>query len=151
MPVKRPVSFFLQQGYTANSRKASSVPEKTGAVAAIQPRWDFSQWALNPQSVMSSEKPLRRLPLRQVLASCDKVSRELQELVKTGLLQRIADCRDLSRPVRRRSHYPSVTALQNGLRRLHETHDQTQVLLMALSDHLDAIREHAQREQTSRR
>src|SRR5947209_3604292 len=127
------------------------MPGKTGASAAIQPRWNFCRWALNPQSAMSSEKPLRRLPLRQVLASCDKVSRELSELVHTHLMQRLADCRDLSRPVRRRSHYPSVTALQNGLRRLHEAHDQAQVLLTALSDHLDAIREHAQREQTSRR
>jgi hypothetical protein len=100
---------------------------------------------------MSSDKPLRRLPLRQLLASTDKVSRELHELVQTHFIQRVADARDLSRPVRRRSHYPSVLALENGLRRLSEAHEQVQVLMTSLSDHLDAMREHAQREQTARR
>ncbi len=100
---------------------------------------------------MSSDKPLRRLPLRQLLASTDKVSRELHELVHTHFIQRVGDCRDLSRPVRRRSHYPSVTALENGLRRLNDAHEQVQTLLASMSEHLDAIREHAQREQTARR
>ena len=100
---------------------------------------------------MSSDRILRRLPLRQVLASSDKVSRELSELVHTHFIQRVNDCRDLSRPVRRRSHYPSMVALQNGMRRMQEAHDQTQALLASLIEHLDAIRDHAQREQTARR
>jgi hypothetical protein len=100
---------------------------------------------------MPGEKLLRRLPLRQLLASSDKVSRELHELVNTHFIQRVGDARDLSRPVRRRSHYPSMVALQNALRRLSEAHDQVQTMMTALSDHLDAIRDHAQREQTARR
>jgi hypothetical protein len=100
---------------------------------------------------MSSDKPLRRLPLRQLLASSDKVSRELRELVHTHFIQRVNDCRDLSRPVRRRSHYPSMLALQNGLRRLFDAGTQVQRLLASLGEHLDAIREHAQREHTARR
>ena len=100
---------------------------------------------------MSSDKPLRRLPLRQLLASSDKASRELHELVHTHFIQRVADCRDLSRPVRRRSHYPTMLALQNGLRRLCEAQDQVLVMLGSLVEHLDAIRDHAHREQTSRR
>jgi hypothetical protein len=99
---------------------------------------------------MSSEKPLRRLPLRQLLASSDKVSRELHELVHTHFVQRVADARDLSRPVRRRSHYPSMLALQNALRRLNEAHEQVQNMMVSLNDHLDAIRDHAQREQVRR-
>jgi hypothetical protein len=98
-----------------------------------------------------SEKPLRRLPLRQVLASSDKVSRELHELVHTHFIQAIGDARDLSRPVRRRSHYPSVLALQNGLRRLQQAFDQVQVQLSSLNEHLDAIRDHAQKERLSRK
>src|ERR1700739_2985438 len=97
-----------------------------------------------------SDNPLRRLPLRQLLANTDKVSRELHELVHTHFIQRVSDCRDLSRPGRRRSHYPSVMALENGLRRLTEAHEQVQTLLASMSEHLDAIREHAQREQTNR-
>jgi hypothetical protein len=100
---------------------------------------------------MSSDKPLRRLPLRQLLASSDKVSRELHELVHTHFIQRVTDVRDLSRPVRRRSHYPSMLALQNGLRRLFDAGAQVQTLMISLGEHLDAIRDHAQREQTARR
>jgi hypothetical protein len=100
---------------------------------------------------MSTEKPLRRLTLRQLLAGSDKASRELYETVHTHYLQRLADARDLSRPVRRRSHYPTMTALQNGLRRLNEASDHVDQQLALLIDHLDAIREHAQREKISRR
>jgi hypothetical protein len=100
---------------------------------------------------MSNDKALRRLPLRQLLASTDKVSRELHELVHTHFIQRVGDARDLSRPVRRRSHYPSVMALENGLRRLTEAYEQVQTVLGSMVEHLDAIRDHAHREQTARR
>jgi hypothetical protein len=100
---------------------------------------------------MNSDRPLRRLTLRQLLASSDKCSRELYETVHTHFLARLADARDLSRPVRRRSHYPTMTALQNGLRRLHEAAEQADQQLTALEGHLDAIREHAQREKVARR
>jgi hypothetical protein len=50
-----------------------------------------------------AQKSLRRLPLRQLLASSDKTTREVAELVHTHLLPRVVDFRDLSRPVRRKS------------------------------------------------
>lgn len=100
---------------------------------------------------MASEKPLDRLPLRQLLASSDKCTRELHEMVHTQLLQRIAEARELSRPVRRRSHYPTMMALQNGLRRLHEIVDRADGQIQLLLDHLQVIRDHGQREKTSRR
>lgn len=98
-----------------------------------------------------AEKSLRRLPLRQLLTSSDKASRDLAELVHTHLLPRIADFRDLSRPVRRKSQYPSVQAFQNGLRRMMEANEQIKVLMSVLQEHLDAIRDHAQRERVSRK
>ena len=100
---------------------------------------------------MKADSPLRRLTLRQLLASSEKCSRELHEQVHTHFLQRLSDARDLSRPVRRRSHYPSVVALHNGLRRLQEAAEHVHKQLAALEDHLDAIRDHAQREKVSRR
>ena len=42
-----------------------------------------------------AEKSLRRLPLRQLLASSDRTARELAEVVHTHLLPRITDFRDL--------------------------------------------------------
>ena len=98
-----------------------------------------------------AEKTLRRLPLRQLLSSSDKATRELAEMVHTHLIPRVVDFRDLTRPIRRKSHYPTMVAFQNGLRRLAEANDQLQTLLSHLQEHLDAIRDHAQREKVSRK
>ena len=95
-------------------------------------------------------KSLRRLPLRQLLASSDKTTREVAELVHTHLLPRVVDFRDLSRPVRRKSQYPTIVAFLNGLRRMTEANDQVQAVLAVLQEHLDTIREHAQREKLAR-
>ena len=97
-----------------------------------------------------AEKSLRRLPLRQLLASSDKTTREVAELVHTHLLPRVVDFRDLSRPVRRKSQYPTIVAFLNGLRRMTEANDQVQALLAVLQEHLDTIREHALREKLAR-
>jgi hypothetical protein len=97
-----------------------------------------------------AQKSLRRLPLRQLLASSDKTTREVAELVHTHLLPRVVDFRDLSRPVRRKSQYPTIVAFVNGLRRMTEANDQLQALIAVLQEHLDAIRERAQREKLAR-
>jgi len=98
-----------------------------------------------------SNPSLRRLPLRQLLASSDKAARELAEQVHTHLLPRIADFRDLSRPVRRKSQFPTMVAFQNGLRRMLASNDQMKEMLGVLQEHLDAIRDHAQKEKLSRK
>ena len=103
-----------------------------------------------PGSAMA-EKSLRRLPLRQLLASSDKATREIAELVHTHLLPRVVDFRDLSRPVRRKSQYPTMLAFANGLRRLTEANEQMQSMVAVLQEHLEAIREHAQREKLNRK
>jgi hypothetical protein len=98
-----------------------------------------------------ADKSLRRLPLRQLLASSDKTTRELAELVHTHLMPRVVDFRDLSRPVRRKSQYPTMIAFVNGLRRMTQANDQLQALIAVLQEHLDAIRDHAQRERLTRK
>jgi len=100
---------------------------------------------------MSSDKPLRRLPLRQLLTSCDKCTRDMHEQVQTHFLVRLNECRELTRPVRRRTHYPTVNSVLNGLRHLKEAADQLNALTALLLDHLDAVREHGQREKLHRR
>lgn len=98
-----------------------------------------------------AEKTLRRLPLRQLLASSDRTTRELAELVHTHVMPRVADFRDLSRPVRRKSQFPTMVAFQNGLRRMLEANDRLQATLAVLQEHLEAIRDHAQREKLNRK
>lgn len=99
---------------------------------------------------MGSEKPIRRMTLRQLLTHSEKCARDLADLVQTPFLSRAADFRDLSRPVRRRSHYPTMLALQNSLRKLLESADQVKDLSDFLNEHLDAIRDHANREKVNR-
>jgi len=99
---------------------------------------------------MGSDKSVRRMTLRQLLTHSEKCARDLIELVQTGFLTRIADFRDLSRPVRRRSHYPSLLALQNSLRKVLESVEQNKELTKLLNEHMEAIRDHANKERVNR-
>ncbi len=76
--------------------------------------------------------------------------RDLIELVHSGFLGHVVDFRELSRPVRRRSHYPTMVALQNSLRKLVDSVKQTQEMTDLLIDHMEAIRDHANRERVDR-
>ncbi|MCS7046935.1 MAG: hypothetical protein NZO58_11310 [Gemmataceae bacterium] len=71
-------------------------------------------------------------------------------MVQTHFLPRVSDFRDLSRPVRRRSHYPTMLAVQNALRKLTESAAEMQKQADFLNEHLDAIRDHANRERVNR-
>jgi hypothetical protein len=99
---------------------------------------------------MGSEKSTRRMTLRQLLTHSEKCARDLADLVHTSFLARVSDYRDLSRPVRRKSHYPTLLAMQNALRKLSESADQMQNLTEFLNEHLEAIRDHANREKVNR-
>ncbi len=99
---------------------------------------------------MGSEKPIRRMTLRQLLTHSEKCSRDLIDLVQSHFLSRVSEFRDLSRPVRRRSHYPTMLAMYNALRKLAESAQQAQEMTKTLDEHLDVIREHAHRERVNR-
>ncbi|MFO0865134.1 MAG: hypothetical protein U0744_10875 [Gemmataceae bacterium] len=86
-----------------------------------------------------------------VADSAEKTNRDLAELVHVQLMGHISDFRDLSRPVRRRSHYPSMVAVQNALRKLEEASTQSLNQVEYLLEHLEAIRDHGKREQTTRK
>lgn len=99
---------------------------------------------------MSDERPLRRMTLRQLLTHSEKCSRDLIEHVTASLLPRVGEFRDLSRPVRRRSHYPTLLAVQNALKKFQQLAEEAQALAEYLHEHLQAIREHAGRERVNR-
>src|SRR5262245_20999825 len=99
---------------------------------------------------MAIEKPARRMTLRQLLTHSEKCTRDLVEHFQTTLLPRTSDFRDLSRPVRRRSHYPTLLALSNALKKLQQAVEEARGQADHLEEQLDAIREHAQREKVNR-
>jgi hypothetical protein len=90
------------------------------------------------------------MTLRQLLTHSEKCARDLIEHVHTTLLPRASDFRDLSRPVRRRSHYPTMVAVQNALKKLTEAGLEAQVLANYLLEQMQEIREHARRERVNR-
>jgi hypothetical protein len=90
------------------------------------------------------------MTLRQLLTHAEKCARDLIEHCQVTLLSRISEFRDLSRPIRRRSHYPSMLAVHNALRKLADAEQETQELADYLHEHLAAIRDHANRERVNR-
>jgi hypothetical protein len=99
---------------------------------------------------MSNQHTIRRLTLRQLLTHTDKCSRDLYDLIYTTFLSQISDFRDLSRPVRRRSHFPTMVAVQNAMRKLLKSHEEVQSLVQLLEEYLAEVREHAKRELSNR-
>ena len=57
-------------------------------------------------------------------------------------LARVGDLGDLSRPIRKRSHYPTLLALQNALQKAIQTNEETRQMVTALTQELTEILEH---------
>ena len=99
---------------------------------------------------MPQDKPFRRLPLRALLTDAGKKSRGLGDHLNNTWLPRVHDLLDLSRPVRRKSQFPTPLALQNALRKVVATTGETDQMLETLLQQLDEIREYARRERLNR-
>jgi energy-coupling factor transporter ATP-binding protein EcfA2 len=99
---------------------------------------------------MISERSFRRLPLRDLLTDAEKRIRDLIEHFTVAWLARAADLRDLSRPIRKRSHYPTLLALQNAVQKTIQTDEETARLIDYLTEELTEILDHARREQIAR-
>jgi hypothetical protein len=99
---------------------------------------------------MAFEKSTRRMTLRQQLTHAEKCSRDLIEHFQTTVLPYLTDLRDLSRPVRRRSHYPAMVALINSLKKAQQAGVDTLDMLDYFHTQLQEIHEHARRERLRR-
>jgi hypothetical protein len=99
---------------------------------------------------MITDKPFRRLTLRDLLTDAEKRARDLAENMANNWIVRLNDLKELSRPVRKRSHYPTMMALLNSFQKAEQTHQETEKLFDYLRQELEAIREHAHREKSSR-
>ena len=99
---------------------------------------------------MALEKTYRRLPLRDLMTDAEKRSRDVAEHINSTWLTRVTDLRAPSRPVRRKSHYPTLLAMQNALQRTVELTRETSELIEYLERQLTEIRDHARRERLNR-
>ena len=94
---------------------------------------------------MMTDKPVRRMPLRQLLTHSEKQSRDLIEFVRATLIPQLTELRELSRPVRRRSSYPTMIAMNNSLRKLQQAADEMKQSIDYLQGRLQEIRDHSRR------
>jgi len=99
---------------------------------------------------MAIERPARRMTLRQQLTHAEKCTRDLIENFHGAMMPNISDLRDLSRPIRRRSHYPTLVAVVNSLKKLQRASTETVEALEYLQEQMQEIREHASRERVNR-
>jgi hypothetical protein len=90
------------------------------------------------------------MTLRQLLTSAEKCAHDLAEQLQTTMLSRVTDARDLTRPVRRRSHYPTFVAVLNALNRLQQADDEVEALVDYLVEQMEAIRDAARKERFRR-
>jgi hypothetical protein len=100
---------------------------------------------------MAVDKPVRRMPLRELITDAEKRTRNLAEQIRHAWVNCASELRDLSRTSRRKSAFPTYLALQHALQRLIDADKETAVLINTLSEELNLIREHAQRERLARR
>jgi hypothetical protein len=96
------------------------------------------------------EKSFRRLPLRDLMTDAEKRARDLAERMNIGWIAGITDLKELSRPLRKRSHYPTMLALINSFQKADQAHQEIEKLIDYLTQELDEIREHARREKATR-
>lgn len=99
---------------------------------------------------MPNNSPSRRLPLRDLLTDVEKRSRDLVEHMHSDWMGQAGELRDLSRPVRKRSHYPTLLSLLNCLNHLIETSEETEKIIARLTEQLEEIRVHTRRERFQR-
>jgi C4-dicarboxylate-specific signal transduction histidine kinase len=100
---------------------------------------------------MVPEKTYRRLPLRDMMTDAEKRSRDVAEHLHSTYEAGVTDLRDLSRPLRRKSHYPTLLALQNALQKVLAQTEEANELVAYLERQLNEIRDHAKRERLNRR
>jgi hypothetical protein len=70
--------------------------------------------------MITSNVPIQRMTLRQLMTHAEKLARDLNEYVTVELLGKLSDLHELSRPVRRKSQYPTIAALQNSVDHVDE-------------------------------
>jgi hypothetical protein len=100
---------------------------------------------------MSVDKPVRRMPLRELMTDAEKRARDLAEHLRHTWLTYAVEIRDLSRTTRRKSQFPTWLALRHAIERLQSADKDTEALLDRLSEELQLIREHGHRERLARR
>src|SRR5262245_50465440 len=99
---------------------------------------------------MLTEHSSRRIPLRDMITDAEKRVRDLLNHFHVTWLARSQELREISRPVRKRSAYPTLMALHTALERQLQLGQETEEMIEYLSQELEEIAVHARRERQNR-
>jgi hypothetical protein len=95
-------------------------------------------------------KTPRRMTLLQLLVHTEKYTHDLREQFRVNFWPSLSEFHDMSRPVRKRSGFPTLVALRNGLERVLEASKDLEKMVDNLATWTDEILDHARREQARR-
>ena len=99
---------------------------------------------------MALGKPARRMTLLQLLVHTEKYTHDVHEQFRVGFWPSLSEFHDLSRPVRKRSHFPTLLALRNHLNQLLDSCKEVDKMVQQLDEWMSEILDHARREQARR-
>ena len=94
---------------------------------------------------MMPDKSGRRMPLRELLTHTEKYTRDVMEHLRGELIPHLTEVRELSRPVRRRSSYPTMVAVQNSLRKMQRATEEIRQMVDYLQQRLEEVKNHSRR------
>jgi hypothetical protein len=101
-------------------------------------------------AAMKLERSNKRMTLRDLLTHAEKGIRDLIDHVNADVMRYTVEFRDLNRPVRRRSNYPTLQAVYNALQKLEEAAEEAMVFCDYLLEHMETIRDNSKREVRTR-
>ena len=87
--------------------------------------------------MITPDRPIERMTLRQLMSHSEKLAHGVREHVTTTYFKQLGDLRELARPVRRKSHYPTVTSLKNEIADFEQS-------MATLSGEMDALQQACQ-------
>jgi hypothetical protein len=94
---------------------------------------------------MSIEKPRRRMTLQELLVAVDKHAHTFEEYMHDSVFAVLSDVREMSRPRRRHSPFPTYVALQNSMIGLREMTEEVARMTEAITEWFSQLDEHVQR------
>lgn len=82
-------------------------------------------------------KPTVRMTLQELLTQAQKCARDLCEHFHAGVFNALTDFHEVSRPIRKRSRFPTVQAFKNSLDKFSEVAEETLLLSDLLLEFLN--------------
>jgi hypothetical protein len=94
---------------------------------------------------MAIEKPRRRMTLQELLVQLEKHAHAFEDFMKVSVYPQLGDLREMSRPRRKHSQYPTAVAMQNALEGLRSLSEELEKTTDAMMEWFAQVDEHVQR------